>query len=239
MGDDDYWNKENFEGLLAIAAELRPEPHFEHLARYCELREQGLRKQALAAIDAFLEGARHWDAASARAHVLTLLEVAWAHPMVHQFPTTPVLQQLVEPVLDDWRRDAPGSPTPTRYLGLLRRDPVLLEAALSLVPADTAVRAALVLSHLCFVDYATHHLSESFFIGDEEEAEATLKQAEALLAEVGETDDFRQLIEEAKELRQLLDDWRHYQRQPDGSFPDWCQARNRTYTWTTAIYYER
>ena len=49
-----YWNKANFEGLEAIAAEAAGLPDMADFGRYCVLRSSGLRKQALAALQAFV-----------------------------------------------------------------------------------------------------------------------------------------------------------------------------------------
>jgi hypothetical protein len=37
-----YWNKDNFEGLAAIAEDLRGDDFLAPIARYCDLRQKGL-----------------------------------------------------------------------------------------------------------------------------------------------------------------------------------------------------
>jgi uncharacterized membrane protein YccC len=193
MGSNYYWNKDNFEGLLAVAAELRMDPHLEPLARYCELREKGLRKQALSMLDEFLEEAETWDTATARSLVVTILEVYWSRKAAHQFLTAPLQQRLIEPVLEEWCRAEPENPLPARHFALLRSDVVLLEAALRLDPDDQAVRATLARKHIAFVDYATHHLVEGCFIDDEAEASRALEEADKLLEVADDSVAVRQL----------------------------------------------
>ena len=80
----------------------------------------------------------------------------------------------------------PDNPVPTRYLALLRDDRKLLYDALVMNPKDDQVRVMIAAQLIKFVDYATHHLVEGVFIGDEAEAEAALVEAAAMLKEVSD-----------------------------------------------------
>jgi len=55
-----YWNRNNFEGLAAIADELRGDPQLGPMGRYCELRAEGLRKRALTVARDFVRTAGTW-----------------------------------------------------------------------------------------------------------------------------------------------------------------------------------
>jgi hypothetical protein len=78
-----YWNSPNFEGLKFLASTLRADPRLERLAAYCDLREQGLRRQAFAQLDAFLSEAASWDVPVQRALALQVLDVHWKTPRAH------------------------------------------------------------------------------------------------------------------------------------------------------------
>lgn len=84
-----------------------------------------------------------------------------------------------------------------------------------------------------------HHLDESRFIGSESDAAAGLEQALELLRPPSARRDLPHLAEELSEHEQMLADWIEFKTSPTGSFPDWCNARGRAYSWPAKIYYGR
>jgi hypothetical protein len=234
-----YWNRENFEGLAGLAVELREaDPLLEPLARYCELREEGRRKEAFASLEAFLAAAESLDAGTRRRLVLHVLRAHHRTPDAHQFLARPLRSRFVVPVLEGWRAEEPGEATPLRELALLdgRRD--LLEEALRLDPADDRVRREIVAQLLSFVDHATHHLVESHFIGEEQEAVSALDEAGELLAQARDAGVVESERGKLEALRGLVEDWVAYRKDPEGTFPEWCARRGRTHPWTTIVYYD-
>lgn len=92
---------------LAVAEEADKLPAWKNYARYCSLREQGLRKQAFASLDLFIAEAMQWDFESQKAFVLWLcrkmdtVEDADYGP----FPA-PLRSKLFMQFFDEWlRRD--------------------------------------------------------------------------------------------------------------------------------------
>ena len=238
MSELHYWNRANFEGLASLASAFRADQRLKHLATYCDLREKGLRREALAELVAFLEEAEGWDASAQRNVVLRILEGHWRTPQAHQFLAEPLRRRFVEPVLNEWRATEQDNPVPLRQLALLRGDRDLLRHALRINPKDDHVRAAIANSLFRCVDYSTHHLSEGRFIGNIEDAEAALSDATAVLKEATDPGTLGSLVEELRGLTALLADWREYQDAPKGSFPEWCRARNRNHRWWSIVYYD-
>lgn len=233
-----YWNKENFEGLLDLARELGETPALAGLARYCVLREQGLRKQALRRLSEFLVQASTWALESARRHVLRILAADARTREVHQFMTHPLLTELIYPVLERWRLEQPTAIEPLRWLGLLRLDASALEEALELDPSDVPVRGRLINMALRDADYSTHHLSESILLLTVEETRASIAAARALIASAPDARAFDYLAAEADEYASLVHDWEAYIQARAGTFPEWCAQRGRRYAWPTIIYYD-
>jgi hypothetical protein len=234
-----YWNRANFEGLISLSLELRTDSRLEGLARYCDLRQKGLRRQALVELRAFIEQARSWDVRARREATTRILDAHWKMPQAHWFLTEPLRTQFLERVLEEWRAVEPDNPVPTRYFALLCRDSKLLYDALVINPKDDQVRAMIAAQLIKFVDYATHHLAEGLFIGDEAAAEAALVEATAVLKEVSDPSSVQPLNDAAQSLSALLADWREYQDAPQGSFPEWCYQRIRTHSWWSIVYYKR
>jgi hypothetical protein len=193
----------------------------------------------LAELRSFIEGTRSWDAAAQRKAAVRILDAHWKMAQAHWFLTEPLRKQFLERVFQEWRAAEPGNPVPTRYLALLCRDRKLLCDALAAKPKDDQVRVMIGAQLIKFVDYATHHLVEGLFIGDEAEAEAALIEATAVLKEVSDPSVAQPQNDEAQSLAALLADWREYRDEPQGSFPEWCHQRNRTHHWWSIVYYDQ
>jgi hypothetical protein len=239
LGKPYYWNRDNFDGLTSLTSALRADPRLERLAAYCELREKGLRRQAFAELDGFLTEAASWDAEVQRALAIRVLDAHWKTPQAHQFLTDPLRKRFLERVLEEWRAADANDPVPARHLALLHGDRSLLAEALRLNPKDDAIRAALAGMLLGLVDHAAHHLVEGKFIGDENEASALLTEAGSILAGAEDASSVRALMQNLEELTGLLSDWQEYRKAPEGTFPEWCRARNRTHRWWSIAYYDK
>jgi uncharacterized membrane protein YccC len=233
-----YWNQDAFKGLSALAESLRSDSRLERLARYCELRERGLRRDAFEELNIFLSQVTEWDESVQRSVVSRLVELHLRVPEAHQFLSEPLRRRLVDPVLAKWRAAAPEDLAPRRQLGLLLMDPELLESSLGVAPNDDQVRAALVWLLIGDVEAATHHLSEGKFLGDEKEAFAKLRRASDLAREASDPVALAGPMRAIEDLQRLLADWREYQMAPEGCFPDWCRVRGRKHDWWTIVYYD-
>jgi hypothetical protein len=231
-----YWNRDNFKGLAALSSAFRADSRLERLADYCDLREKGLRRQAFAQLDAFLKEAASWETPVQRELAVRVLEAHWNTQDAHQFLAEPLRKRILH-VLEEWRAADAHDPVPARYLALLHYDRSLMAEALRMNPKDGLVRVKLAKNLLSLVEYATHHLAEGKFIGDENEVSATLAEAASIVAGVEDASAKRELDKEVEELTALLSDWREYQLAPEGTFPEWCRARNRPHRWWSMHYY--
>jgi len=233
-----YWNKSNLEGLLELAGELNEVPELGALSEYCILRERGLRARAFEQLDSFLNTAELWPPSLARRNVLTILQADARSRQAHKFIAHPLLSRLVFPTLEHWKEEEPSSVEPLRWLGLLRSESDALERTLSLMPSDVPVRRKLINLALDVADYSTHHLSESTLLGSVEEARESIATASFLISSAPDIKPFDDLLAEAKEYEQMLDDWETYNASPAGTFPEWCEKHGRTYSWPTIVYYD-
>lgn len=239
MSEPYYWNRANFEGLAALVVAFRADARLVRLARYCELRERGLRKEALKELNAFIGDAGTWETPTRREVVLRILDCHWGTPQAHQFLAEPLRRRLVEPVLEQWRAAERTNAVPLRHLALLRGDRDLLDEALLLNAKDDGVRAAIARMLVRSVDFATHHLSEGKFIGEVSDSERALSEVAALLNGATDPRALAPIDQERRALAALLADWRQYLEAPEGTFPEWCRARNRTHGWWSIVYYEK
>lgn len=232
-----YWNQTNFEGLRTLSAALAAREGLELLGEYCRLRDAGLRREALSVLGGFLTIADAWDPATAQQNVEFILDLHSRTRDCHQFLVQPLMTRLVLPVLHRWSEEAPEAIAPIRWLGMLERNPDRLARVLAANPDDIEVRRLLIVGHLCHVDYATHHLVDSLFIGELDQALETLEHATRLIDEAPDAQAVADLESEARCFGRMLFDWRAYKARPEGTFPAWCAARGRTYSWPMRVYY--
>jgi len=234
-----YWNRDNFEGLLDLANALEGKGQdFNLLSDYCRNRERGLRKQAFESLQQFLEISNSWSDYDARDRCQTILELQSLVPGIHQFLSQPLVSGFVDPVLEKWLTDEPENHHALRWLGLLHGESDFLFKALEISPDDNPVRSRLIAMHIDEVDYATHHLDESHFIGDLEDAMRALETASQLLEAAVGCFPAKQFADEIDEYQQMLTDWKEYVSAPAGTFPDWCASRGRSYSWPIKVYYD-
>lgn len=232
-----YWNKDNFEGLASLAVGLADRDEFAQLAEYCRLREAGLRREAFVALSTFLACTDTWETEKSRDAVNAILMLYYRTPGCHQFLAQPLMNRFVYPILRRWSDDEPESIPPLRWLAILRRDPGLLGRVLAADPSDVVIRRMLIVCQLSSVEYATHHLSEGFLIGELDEALKDLRRAADLIEEAPIREPLSDLEQEARRYGQMLFDWQAYKARSVGSFPEWCAARGRDYHWSIAVYY--
>lgn len=234
-----YWNKANFDGLSKLATEFDIHAMLKPLANYCRLRERGLRGDAFSALDGFLVAAQSFDTETARFVAVRILECATGAHGVHQILTQPLITRFLFPTLKAWMDAEPNTNVPVRWLGILSRDTALLAKALSMCPGDVAVRTLLIAEKLSIAEFATHHLDETVFLGKVEDAIVALGEAKALIDTAPDSNPFGWLESELHHLSAQIADWLAYSDAPEGSFPEWCRARGRKYTYPIKVYYSR
>ncbi|MES2072000.1 MAG: hypothetical protein V4488_16710 [Pseudomonadota bacterium] len=234
-----YWNQDNFEGLEGIANQAVALPHLENFSRYCILRSNGLRKDALSALKAFLNGATSLSFDERRKIVVWLLETQLRAPRVHQLLPHPVTRELIEPTLVEWIRLFPMEASAHRWRGYVSRNIDALKRAVEIDAGDSIARGLLISQLISEVDFATHHLAEGSFIGEVTEAMATLEDIRHLLTELPAGTKRTELESCFNEQHQLVHDWVEYKSNPIGSFQEWCLLRQRPYHWPSIVYYNK
>ncbi|WP_455893664.1 hypothetical protein [Pseudomonas palmensis] len=232
-----YWNKDNFEGLRRIGEVYASREGFAGFSRYCLLREQGLKKPALKALDEFLDGARQREVGQQRAIVCEIADLAFSNSGAHQL-LSHALTRYLRQVLRAWCDEGPALAEPYRWMGKLTGESAWLQAALAHDPQDQVTLRQLALDELGEVDFMVHHLHESVFLGDVTVAATKLARASAL-ARLIEAETTRSYIDgEVCSLREMLEAWAVYQ-QGDQSvgFAQWCEAQAHEFRFLKSYYY--
>lgn len=232
----EFWNRQNFDGLWAVAEKYRARAGLEGFAEYCRLKERGLRKPALRAVEAFVDATRERPSAEQRAIADELSALAHGNEGIHQLIPHPLRRYLLE-VLAAWAGEDPSDPRPPRWLGYLEDDPGWLEGALAIDPGDRVALFHLARARLREVDFQTHHLGESRFIGEPAPAREAAEEAAALAGRLEAGADRDRLLAGADYYRRLVAAWEAYREAGAAEpFPDWCRARGEDFDFRTATY---
>lgn len=234
-----YWNQDNFEGLLAAAAELRKTPELATLADYCELKEKGLRQQAIAASRAFVAQARTLPPERQVALALSLMDMQDALPQAYQFLNSVVKHGFIRPVLQA-NMDADDAAR-SRWV-VLDHDVPGMRELLRRHPGNALVWRHLLGFDLNHANFAMHHLDESAFIGSTDACAYVLAEARRLLQPPYDAMPGHALWQqEYAELQAMFDDWMVYSAKPEhaarGTFPEWCVRCGRGYERSAKVYY--
>ena len=232
-----YWNQENFEGLEAISQQARTRAHLELFADYCQLKAKGLRKAAATKLAEFTGNATALAFPARQAIVDWLLNTQRCAPQVHQLIPHPLAKQLVEPTLAQWTRDFPEDAAGHRWSGYFLSDRDALRTAVRLDACDHFARTCLIQQLLKMVDHATHHLPEGELLYVDELVLACLAEAEIHLQHLVELPDHTELSAWHAQQHAMVSDYLQYRKDPQGSFADWCEQRQRRHPWVATYSY--
>ena len=87
------------------------------------------------------------------------------------------------------------------------------------------------------VDHATHHLGEGILLAALEPTRRFLAEARAVLDAAPDPRPLAALAGEIDYYDAMLSDWEAFSRAPEGTFPEWCKERGRSFGWPTTAYY--
>jgi hypothetical protein len=233
-----YWNRDNFEGLDAVAEEAKASTIPSGFALYCRLRAAGQRGKALDALRGFLVEAQSLSLEERKRISWWLLEAQVRSPMVHQLLPHPLLKGLIEPTVEACIAKWPGDAAAHRWQGFVSGDSDSLRLALRIDPEDWLARSQLASKLLASAEFSTHHLVESQFLGEEAQTALELEEVADHISKLPDGSLRRELQSRLSDQRMLLSDWSEYKLDPHRTFPEWCTERRKSHVWPSIVYYE-
>ncbi len=175
--------------LRELAEDASEHPGWSGVADYFRLRHQGLRREALDALDAFVAGAVSWPLAERAAFAAWIGEKRLAYRgQPEAVLPVPLFRLLVRPALEEWAASKPADPWPLVWLARLSSGgstwhappaPFLREA-LERDPLFAPARLDLVDAVLADIAFHQHELPDAY-LGDAQADLATLDEARRLL----------------------------------------------------------
>lgn len=233
--------------MLTAAAEAERLPSWAEYARYCRLREQGLRREALQSLDGFLRVAERWPFEARREFAVWISRALEARETAHDDLTPhPLIARLLRPALLEWCEQEPLAVLPHRWLGMFfSRYPHAkngesshehLRRAIELDPSEQPARIRLIHQELGHLEFAVHHLPE-YYIGDPEDDLAFTTEVARLIDGVADPRAEVELRAELAAARKLVEDWIAFRDEGGADFDEWCRVRGRAYEWQRHYFY--
>ncbi len=234
-----YWNKSNFEGLKTIGEKYISLPNYELFGNYCLQKERGLKKLAITSIQQFISLSRHLPLQQQRKIAEELASLCYVNRHIHQLLAHPLTIYIKE-VLTLWIVDEANNPSPHKWLGYLDGDTALYEKVLQLDPSDEFCIYHIAQAHLNNIDYQTHHLSESLFIGDISQAKHSLQLVTNLITRLTTATLQSKIQNDLAYFNKLLNCWAEYSKlNIDDDFPKWCAAKGEEFNFWSVVYYDK
>ncbi len=176
--------------LRELAEDASEHPGWSGLSDYFRFRHQGLRREALEALDVFMAGAVTWPLAQRVTLVVWIGEKRMAYRgQPEAVLPVPLFRLLVRPTLEEWASAKPFDPWPLVWLARLSSggstwhappQPFLREA-LERDPLFAPARLDLVAAVLADIAFHQHELPDAY-LGDARADLAALGEARGLLA---------------------------------------------------------
>jgi hypothetical protein len=234
-----YWNKDNFEGLKSVGEKYSSIGGYELFGKYCLQKEQGLKKLAVASIKEFVSSAKNKPAEEQKAIAEELSSLGFWNGQIHQLLAHPLVEYL-KGVLEHWVSDEPDNPVPHKWLGYIAGDISFYEKAHQLDPKDEICINRIAQAHLNDVDYQTHHLSESVFLGDFNDAKKSLQAAQSLIDRLTTEAIKSDMQNELDYFIRLLGCWEEYScLGVEETFPNWCASKGKKFNLWSIVYYDQ
>lgn len=233
-----YWNQKNFEGLKKVAEAYKEDDYLKLFAEYCHYRDLGVRKLAFQKINEFIKYCESCSAPQQQDISLYLLELIYKNQEIHYLLSDPLKKYLIK--IMKLRINIDGDSLAYQWLGYLCDDKEMYTKGLELDPFNQFCRKALIIFDLNWLDWQTHHLNESLFIGTLEDAFETLEHIHKTLIALTNEKDKTLLEQRYRYYKALISAWAHYKNLNVAlSFNDWCKAEGFVFEFDQAFYYTK
>lgn len=234
-----YWNQDNFDGLKQISLHFKDDQYLALYAEYCHFREAGLRKLAFQKLEKFIQLCQSLDIEVQQDIAIKLVNLIYNHSSIHQLISDPLKSYLIK-VLKEWQTTAPKEILTYQWLGSLCYDIECYLKALELDPNNQFCLIKSAQFHLDKIDWQTHHLHESFFIGEVQHAYEHLSLARSLIEKVNQCDQKLKLEVEYRYYDTLLHAWENYKNSDTiFSFSYWCDEYEIDFNEYMTFYYSK
>lgn len=201
-----YWRQDYFRDLSEVGHAARTTKWTDY-STFCLEYERGLRHQAFAVLERFIQSIEHKHFEERRNFVSSLMVLAHRRAARHMLIPHPLELRVVEPTLVEWTVVEPTCAEPHRWLGGYEH----LERAIELDPSDQIALRDFVICLLSQVDYATHELPAGY-LGSARKDLDTLGRVEEMIPRLSSEDDRAAYLADVAEQKALIHEYLRKQR---------------------------
>lgn len=149
--------------LLIVGRQASQNESWVEYAQYCFDREKGLRKEAFAHLNKFLNLSQSWKTEQKIAFIQFLLPLSEMVQEADYGPMPqPLSEKLIKPTLREWCSLETNNSDPFRWYGRFFRSVEHIDRALEINPQDDKARQILLEWGMYQLYFSVHHLPESY-----------------------------------------------------------------------------
>lgn len=211
--------------------------------QYCVRKEQGLRKDALNVLQAFIEEMKENDFEVQREFAAWLFEWIERFEDGHQLLVYPLVNGVIQPVFQTWENVDPMDVRPYRWQGLFVHQgeglPHLLKALELGGSKEQRVIVQICEVYLSALWYSFHHIHEDLYLSTYEKDQERIQGIESVMMLIQDKRTRTNVQKQAVYYGELLTDWMAFQQTETSGFMKWCAERKKPYEWVEAFYYQQ
>ncbi|WCL59500.1 hypothetical protein PNF30_14815 [Bacillus safensis] len=211
--------------------------------QYCVRKEQGLRKDALNVLQAFIEEMKENDFEVQREFTAWLFEWIERFEDGHHLLVYPLVNGVIQPVFQTWENVDPMDLRPYRWQGLFVHQgeglPHLLKALELEGSKEQRVIVQICEVYLSALWYSFHHIHEDLYLSTYEKDQERIQGIERVMMLIQDKRTRTNVQKQAVYYGQLLTDWMAFQQTETRGFMKWCAERKKPYEWVEAFYYQQ
>lgn len=211
--------------------------------QYCVRKEQGLRKDALKVLQAFIEEMKENDFEVQREFAAWLFEWIERFEDGHQLLVYPLVNGMIQPVFQTWENVDPMDVRQYRWQGLFVHQgeglPHLLKALELGGSKEQRVIIQICEVYLSALWYSFHHIHEDLYLSTYEKDQERIQGIESVVMLIQDKRTRTNVQKQAVYYGQLLTDWMAFQQTETRGFMKWCAERKKPYEWVEAFYYQQ
>lgn len=209
--------------------------------QYCVRKEQGLRKDALKILQSFIEEMKQNDFEVQRVFVAWLFEWIERFEDGHSLLVYPLVNGMIQPVLQEWENVDPLDVRPYRWQGLFVHQGEGLSYLLKALELGGSKEQRVIVqiceTYLSALWYSFHHIHEDLYLSTYEKDQERIQGIESVMMLIKDKRTRTNVQKQAVYYDQLLTDWMVFQQTETRGFMKWCAERKKSYDWVEAFYY--
>ncbi len=223
--------------LKAIGETYSSKPPYEAFGAYCLLEDHGMKMQAAAAMNDFARTLDQLSVSKQREIASDLCLLAYGNPNIHQL-LPQLLSEQLQAIVATWSEDETDNAVPYRWRGFFTGDAKYYRRAPDLDMQDQFSILGLANCLLQDVEFQTHSLPDSSFIGDLEEAKDSLDEAQMITSRLFDENMKNSILGSIEHFNYFITLWEEYKNSNTKEpFPQWCKSTGRDCELGSPIYF--